>query len=99
MMGKNSTTSQLDFLLFEEVSNEAAETISGGVGLTLGGSQELDLGNPLTMPFDSMTSLIGSISTLAGALGLTLPALPTPDLPKLPDPKELLPNGNDNGYR
>jgi hypothetical protein len=101
MMGKNSTTSQLDFLLLEEVSNEAAESISGGKTLTLEGAQALEFGlfDMFTMPFDALTAMIGSISGLAGALGLTLPALPTPDLsaitsslPDLPDPETILPS-------
>ena len=100
MMGKNSTTSQLDFLLIEEVSNEAAESISGGQTLTLEGAQALEFGlfDGLTMPFDALTAMIGSISGLAGALGVTLPALPMPDLsgilssiPAPPDPSTLIP--------
>lgn len=75
MMGKDSTTSQLDFLLLEEVSNEAAEAISGGQELTLGGTQSLKLGlfDPITMPIDVLTKIFGSIGTLTesfGALGL-----------------------------
>lgn len=86
MMGKNSTISQIDFLLLEEVSDKAAETISGGK-LTLGGSQELELGlyDPLTMPIDALVKFMDSVGTLTGILGIDLPK------PKLPDPKSLLP--------
>ena len=93
MMGKNSTTSQLDFLLLEEVSNEAAESISGGQNLTLEGAQTLEFGlfDGFTMPFDALTAMIGSISGLAGSLGIVLPALPKPALPELPAPESLLP--------
>ncbi|MGV2829371.1 hypothetical protein [Myxosarcina sp. GI1(2024)] len=42
MMGKNNTASQLDFLQFEEISNEAAEAISGGQDILLGGVQEVE---------------------------------------------------------
>lgn len=76
MMGKDSTTSQLDFLLLEEVSNEAAEAISGGQELTLGGTQELSLGlfDPITMPIDVLTTILGSVGTLTEAFsGLGLP--------------------------
>lgn len=103
MMVKDSTTSQLDFLLFEEVSNEAAEIISGGKTLTLGGNQSLEVGlfDGLTMPVDAITSMIESVGTLAGTLGIALPALPTPDFSKiagtLPDPKSLLPTDDHNG--
>ncbi len=92
MMGKDSTTSQLDFLLLEEVSNEAAEAISGGQTFTLGGEQEIEIGlfDPLTMPFDMLTSVIGSVSELTEALGIGVPpigdlvgAIPLPDLPDL----------------
>ena len=96
MMGKNSTTSQSDFLLLEEISNEAAETISGGQELTLGGNQSLSLGlfDPLTMPIDVITKLIGSMSELTGALGITVPdvgGLIEPVVGSLPDPTTLLP--------
>lgn len=96
MMGKDSTTSKLDFLLLEEVSNEAAEAISGGQELTLGGSQELSLGlfDPITMPIDMATSLLGSIGELTGALGITLPdigSIVSPVVGSLPSPTSLLP--------
>ncbi len=89
MMGKDSTTSQLDFLLLEEVSSEAAEAISGGQTITLGGDQEIELGifDPLTMPLDIVTTLVGSLSEFTGALGLTLPDIGS----VIPDPTSLLP--------
>lgn len=96
MMGKDSTTSQLDFLLLEEVSSEAAEAISGGQTITLGGEQEIELGlfDPITVPFDMLTSVIGSLSEFTGALGLELPdvgSLVGPALGALPNPTSLLP--------
>lgn len=84
MMAQNSTTSKLDFLLLEEVSNESAEIISGGQSLTLEGAQTLELGNPFTAPFDILTSIMSSITSLTGALGIELPALPSYDLPEIP---------------
>lgn len=89
MMGKNSTTSKLDFLLLEEVSNESAEIISGGQALTLEGSQTLELGDPFTAPFDILTNMMSSIGTLSGLLGINLPDLPTTNLPELPGPPSL----------
>ncbi len=96
MTGKDSITSKLDFLLLEEVSNEAAEAISGGQELSLGGSQELSLGlfDPITMPIDMATSLLGSIAELTGALGITLPdvgSIVSPVVGSLPSPETLLP--------
>ncbi|MGB5635335.1 MAG: hypothetical protein WBM44_25185 [Waterburya sp.] len=89
MMGKNSTTSNLDFLLLEEVSDKSAEIISGGKSLTLDASQTFDLGDPFTAPFDILTNIMGSVSTLTGALGIKLPDLPMAKLPELPKPPSL----------
>ena len=86
MMVKNSTTSKLDFLLLEEVSNESAEIISGGKALTLESSQSLDLGDPFTAPFDILTKMMSSIGGLSEMLGISLPKLPTTELPELPAP-------------
>ena len=82
MMGKDSTTTQIDFLLLEEVSNEAAETISGGK-LTLGA--ELELGDIHLYPIETGIKFLESMETLAGLLGITIPK------PKLPDLSGYLP--------
>lgn len=90
MMGQNSTTSnKLDFLQVEEVSNEAAEAISGGKELVLTGGQELSFGlfDFATMPFDLLTSVLGSVTELTSALGVELPALPTPKIPEIAIPE------------
>ncbi|MDJ0593461.1 MAG: hypothetical protein QNJ72_26325 [Pleurocapsa sp. MO_226.B13] len=86
MMRKDSTTSQLDLLLLEEVSNETAEAISGGASLTLGGSQELELGDPFTMPIDVLTNLVSSVGALTAMLGIEMPAFPVTKLPEIPAP-------------
>ncbi len=89
MMVKNSTTSKLDFLLLEEVSDKSAEIISGGKSLTLEGSQTLEFGDPFTAPFDILTNILGSITSLTEILGIQLPDLPMAQLPELPKPPSL----------
>ncbi len=84
MMGKDSTTTQIDFLLLEEVSNEAAETISGGA-LTVTAGQELELGDIHLYPIETGIKFLESMETLAGLLGITIPK------PKLPDLSGYLP--------
>ena len=71
MMGKDSTTSQLDFLLLEEVSDQAAEVISGGIVATLGGLQEIEVGlfDPLTLPLDLVTDLAEALNDFSEATG------------------------------
>ena len=77
-MGKDSTTSQLDFLLFEEVSDRAAETISGGASVTTT-SPELkvevdtdDLAGVVEIPGDVMEALGGLFDGLV--LGMLEPS-------------------------
>ncbi|MBE9169064.1 hypothetical protein IQ238_16595 [Pleurocapsales cyanobacterium LEGE 06147] len=97
MIGKNNTTSQLDFFLLEEISDEAAEVISGGQELVLGGIQEIaiDLAEvpllPITLPIDIMSGLLGALESGAGLLG----SVPNPAglAGGFPNPTTLLPLG------
>ncbi|MBE9169065.1 hypothetical protein IQ238_16600 [Pleurocapsales cyanobacterium LEGE 06147] len=92
MIGKNNTASELDFLPLEEVSDEAAEVISGGQELVLGGVQEIaiDLAEvpllPITLPIDIIGGLLDTLETAAG-----LPA--TFPMPEGFDPTTVLPLG------
>ena len=82
-MVKDITTSQLDFLSLEEVSDQAAETISGGIGVefewnplptgTLS-AEAADILEPLQLPQEAMESMAGLTETLG--LGGFLPELP-----------------------
>ncbi len=82
-MVKDITKSQLDFLALEEVSDRAAETISGGATATVTSpilETELDAEDPLALPLllnEFMETLLGLSSPLAG-LGDMAPELPSP---------------------
>ncbi len=70
MMAKDITTSELEFVLFEEVSNEAAEAISGG--LELGGEAgfSVDLVELPGVPLELLQSSLEAVSGLAEFFGL-----------------------------
>ena len=74
-MGKDSTTSQLDFFLLEEVSDRAAETISGGAEVTTGLEVTVstdDIVKPLTIPLEIKAAIDELFDELV--LGMVEPA-------------------------
>ena len=82
-MVKDITKSQLDFLALEEVSDRAAETISGGATATVTSpilETELDAEDPLALPLlanEFMETFFGLMSPFSG-LGELVPELPEP---------------------
>ncbi|MDJ0897261.1 MAG: hypothetical protein QNJ55_00505 [Xenococcus sp. MO_188.B8] len=70
MMAKDITTSELEFVLFEEVSNEAAEAISGGIELEGAAGFEVDLVELPGVPLELLKSSLEAISGLAEFFGL-----------------------------
>ena len=82
-MVKDITKSQLDFLALEEVSDRAAETISGGATASITSpilETELDAEDPLALPLlanEFMEEFFGLMSPFAG-FGDLLPDLPEP---------------------
>ncbi len=68
MMAKDMTTSEFDFFQLEEVSNETAEAISGGVTIT--GGIEIDPLADVGFPVDLLNEVLGSVSELTGLIGL-----------------------------
>ena len=94
-MVKDITTSQLDFLALEEVSDRAAETISGGAVATITSpvlETEADLADPLALPL-LLSEFIEEFT------GLTPPAGMFPALPEIEAPAvgEVLGNGLASG--
>lgn len=86
-MVKDITKSQLDFLALEEVSDRAAETISGGAEATVTSpilETTLDAEDPLALPLlagEFMEEFFGLLSPFKG-LGDKLPKLPEPPMGK-----------------
>ena len=82
-MVKDITKSQLDFLALEEVSDRAAETISGGATATITSpilETEVDAEDPLALPLlasEFMEEFFGLLSPFKG-LGDLAPELPEP---------------------
>ncbi len=80
-MVKDITTSQLDFLSFEEVSDRAAETISGGAEVVTGGDIEIAVSDEdITKPFEILGDLSDQFMGLLDNIGFDM----------LPDPTGLL---------
>lgn len=69
-MVKHNTTSELDFLLLEEVSDNAAETISGGLTADIG-LELLDVYAPLDLAIGGVEKI--NQFTAAFGLGGLLP--------------------------
>ncbi len=82
-MVKDITKSQLDFLALEEVSDRAAETISGGATATVTSpilETELDAEDPLALPLlanEFLEEFFGLMSPFKG-IGEMVPELPDP---------------------
>ena len=66
-MIKYSITSQSDFLPLEEISDRAAETISGGAEVTTGTEVTVDT-DDIFFPIEGPTRLIDSVSALIEAI-------------------------------
>ena len=81
-MVKDITKSQLDFLALEEVSDRAAETISGGATATVTSpilETELDAEDPLALPLllnEFLEELVGVGSPLKDIVPGLVPELP-----------------------
>lgn len=86
MMVKDMATSEFDFFQLEEVSNETAEAVSGGVEIT--GGITIDPLEDASFPVDLLGKVVGSFGELTALLGL--PAItevvPIPDISSLPLP-------------
>ena len=92
MMVKDMATSEFDFFQLEEVSNETAEAISGGVEIT--GGIKIDPLNDAAFPVDLLGKVIGSFGELTALLGLpNITELGLPDISSLPLPS--LPYGGE----